>query len=95
MTEEVKAPKKEKAPKPEKVVQNGVVRPNAGTKTAKVWDIADALSAKLQAPAARKDVLAEATKADINVSTAATQYGQWRKFHNLGKEPTEKTAAAE
>lgn len=94
MSEE-KAPKKEKAPKPEKVVQNGIVRPNAGTKTAKVWDIADGLSAANKSPAARKDVLAEAQKADINVSTAATQYGQWRKFHGLGKEPVEKTEAAE
>lgn len=71
----------EKKEKIERVSQNGVTRPADGTVTGNVWAIADKLSAK--APALRKDVLEAAVKAKINPSTAATQYGKWRKFHGL------------
>lgn len=92
------APKAEKAPKPEKapkIEQNDVVRPKAGTGTGKVWDIADQLSAQNGSPAGRKEVLDATTEAGINVSTAATQYGKWRKFHGLKREVAVAAPAAE
>jgi len=69
--------------KPKKVEQNGVVRPRATTKTGRVWEISDELSAAKGSPALRKDVLAKATEEGINPATAATQYGRWRKFNGL------------
>ncbi len=84
-----KKEKKEAAPKPEKIpaiVQNGISRPKADTATGKVWEIADAESAKKGGPAARKEVLDAASQVGINAATAATQYGRWRKFHGLSAE---------
>lgn len=78
------APKKEAAPKDTK---NGVTRPKSGTKTGRVWEISDAQSKKAGQPAARKEVIAECMKEDINAATAATQYGRWRKYHGLKAEP--------
>jgi hypothetical protein len=83
---ETEAPEKVKPVKDE---QNGIVRPKAGTATGRVWEIADELSAKAGAPTPRKDVLEAAQKEDINVSTAATQYGRWRKYHGLAAEKKE------
>lgn len=82
-----------KAEKEPKIEQNGVTRPKAGTKTARVWEITDTLSAQGGAPAARKDVLEAAGKEGINQATAATQYGRWRKFFGLGKEVVAKPEA--
>jgi len=73
----------QKAPK---IEQHGVVRPNAGTKTVVVWEVADSLSAALGAPAPRNEVLKAVEAQGINASTAATQYGKWRKFNGLEKE---------
>lgn len=70
-----------------KDTQNGVTRPKAGTKTGRIWEIADSLSAQEGAPVARKKVLEAAMAEDINAATAATQYGRWRKYHGLGAEP--------
>jgi len=72
--------------KPAKIEQNGVTRPNGGTTTGRIWEISDSLSKSTCKAATRKDVLEAAAKEDINPSTAATQYGQWRKFNGLGKE---------
>lgn len=83
------------AAKPEKDSQNGVTRPKAGTKTGRVWEIADAQSANLGAPAPRKGVLEECTAEDINPATAATQYGCWRKYHGLEGRDTEEEAKSE
>lgn len=80
MTEKTETPKAEK---PAKVQQNGVTRPKAGTKTARVWDIADEISAAQGSPARRKSVIEKALAEDMNAATAATQYGRWRKFHGL------------
>lgn len=79
--------KKEKAAKEvvAKIEQNGVVRPNAGTATARVWEIAEALSESIGSAASRKEVLEAATAEGINASTAATQYGRWTKFHGIVK----------
>ncbi|AIM40613.1 hypothetical protein [Vibrio phage VpKK5] len=78
-----------KAPKDSK---NGVTRPKAGTKTGRVWEIADAQSQALGSPAPRAPVLEAATGEGINAATAATQYGRWRKYHGL--EGTGKTVEA-
>ena len=64
-------------------VQNGVTRPAPGTSTARVWEIADEISAKAKAPASRADVLKVAEAAGLNTSTCATQYGRWRVFNGL------------
>lgn len=92
MTEAAQAETKpEKEPK---IQQNGVTRPKAGTKTARIWEIADAKSAEAGKPAKRKEVLDAAVAEEINVATAATQYGRWRKFHGLkGSDEVETTAA--
>jgi hypothetical protein len=86
----VVAPTPEAAPAKEPRVvqpkQNGVSRPKEGTKTGRVWAIADELSAAAGKPAARKDVIAKGTAESINPATLATQYGRWRRFHNLGRE---------
>lgn len=94
-----KAPAEKKA---EKIVvvkdtQNGVTRPSAGTKTGLVWELADKISAKLKQPAGRGAVIKAATDKEINPSTAATQYGRWRKYNGLtgtGREETKETKAA-
>ena len=91
-TKEDAAPAVEKAPK---ISQNGVIRPKAGTKTARVWEIADELSAAKGGPAKRADVITKGQGEELNIATAATQYGRWRKFHGLkgSDEPTEAVAA--
>lgn len=88
---EAKAPKAEK---PAKIVQNNVTRPNAGTTTGRIWEISDSISAKLKAPAPRKDVMEAAAAEGINAATAATQYGKWRKFNGLKSEPKAPKAEA-
>lgn len=88
--EETETTKKEEVkPKAEKVIQHGIARPNPGSKTARVFDIADELSKAAGAPPARKKVLMKAESEGINITTAATQYGRWRKFNGLAKERTE------
>lgn len=87
---------KKEAPKAvvAKDIQNDVTRPKAGTKTGRVWEISDAMSQAEGAPVARKKVLEAATAEDINTSTAATQYGRWRKYHGLAAEVKTVEAAA-
>lgn len=87
------APAPPKSEKPAREKQNGVSRPSAGTLTGKVWDIADAISAKNQRPALRKEVTEAGEAAGINPATVTTQFGQWRRFYNLKKE--EKVTGAE
>ncbi len=73
-------------PKSEPVVKdnkNGVTRPRAGTTTGRIWEISDDLSRKVGAPAKRSDVMDTAKSEGINLSTAATQYGRWRRYHGL------------
>jgi hypothetical protein len=77
---------KKAAPKVERVrdEQNGIVRPKAGTKTAKVWDFADKAAAKSGPQNIdRADVVAKATAAGLNAATIATQFQNWRVYHGL------------
>ena len=72
---------------------NGVVRPSPDTKTGAVWRIADEMTKQLGHPAKRKDVLAESAALGITETTAATQYGRWRKFNGLeGRDEVDATA---
>ena len=72
---------------------NGVVRPSPDTKTGAVWRIADEMTKQLGHPAKRKDVLAESAALGIVETTAATQYGRWRKFNGLeGRDEVDATA---
>ena len=97
-----KAPKAPKAEAPAKEVkvkvalltQNGISRPAAGSKTSRIWDISDELSAIAGKPAKRKEVIAKAIAEDLNAATAATQYGRWRKFFGLIGSDEPETAAA-
>ena len=66
-----------------RAVSNGVTRPADGTSTARIWQIADEISAKAKAPASRADVLKVAEAEDLNPATCATQYGRWRVFNGL------------
>lgn len=81
-----KAPKQKKAPKaPRQKVEheeaNGIVRPAVGTKTARVWELADALAKK--GAVSRGDVMTAANAEGIPNATVATQFQRWRNFNNI------------
>lgn len=82
-TAEAKPKKPKKEPKPPRPEQNGIKRPSDGTQTGRVWDIADAISKQKGEPATRIEVVNACSEEEINTSTAATQYGKWRKFFGL------------
>lgn len=82
---EAKPAKEPKAPKPERLVQNGVTRPAEGTKTARVWDIADSISAAKGRPALREEVMAAGEAEGLNRGTIATQYARWTEFFGVSK----------
>lgn len=53
-------------------------RPRPGTKTGRVWELADSLSAQGRR-AGRKDVMRAFAEEGGNANTAATQYSLWRR----------------
>ena len=63
-------------------VSNGVTRPKDGTKTGRVWAIADKQAGET-GKARRKDVLTQCEEEGLHAATAATQYGRWRKYNGL------------
>lgn len=67
------------------IKQNGIKRPDAGSVTGKLWDIADALSEQLGKPAPRADVVKQylADVPNANQATANTQYARWVTFHGV------------
>lgn len=77
-----------KAAKPAAVVQNDVTRPSSGA-TAKVWELADKVSAANKKPATRKEVMEAGLAEGLVAGTINTQFGKWRKFHGLAAEPKE------
>ena len=77
------AKKDKEAAKIVRAVANGVTRPADGTATARIWQIADEISAAAKAPASRADVLKVAEAEGLNGATCATQYGRWRVFNGL------------
>lgn len=83
-----KSSKPEKPEKPAKaavIKQNGIKRPEAGSVTGRLWDIADHISAQQNRPAGRKQVVDEYMKVPgANAATANTQYARWVAFHGVG-----------
>lgn len=71
-----------------KDTKNDVTRPGAETSTGRVWAICDLIysEATPDNPITRSRVIKTAEAEDINVSTAATQYGRWRKYMGLERE---------
>ena len=67
------------------IKQNGIKRPDAGSVTGKLWDIADAQSEALGKPAPRADVVKQylADVPNANQATANTQYARWVTFHGV------------
>jgi hypothetical protein len=79
------APAAQATATPKQPSQNGVTRPRSGTATGRVWEIADSLSQAAGKPVPRGDVMKAGEAEGLNSATIATQYGRWRKFHNLGR----------
>lgn len=80
---------------PARLKQNGETQPAAGTKTRRVWDIADEISASKERPALRDEVMSQCESEKINKGTAATQYGRWTRFHGLSRDDLNKIRSAE
>jgi hypothetical protein len=80
--EEAKAAKA--AQKSERVKQNGILHPIAGSKCGQAWAIFDQVSAAKQAPAPISECIELAEKAGLSVGNVRAEYGQWRKFHGIG-----------
>lgn len=67
------------------IKQNGIKRPDAGSVTGTLWDIADRISEDLGRPAPRADVVKQYLEAvpNGNQATANTQYARWVTFHGV------------
>lgn len=52
-------------------------RPGSGTKTGRVWEIADAIEHE-KGSASREDVIRACLHEGLNVNTASTQYSYWK-----------------
>ena len=63
--------------------RNGMRRPKPGTKTGRIWEIADNISGEIKAPASRAAVLEVAKEEGANLSMAVSQYSYWRKFNGV------------
>lgn len=59
-----------------------ITRPGEGTKTGRVWEIADKLTKKDQ-PAVRAEVMEQALSEGLNSAMIATQYQRWRQFNGV------------
>ncbi len=76
------------APAAEKVKMpsaNGVTMPGDGTKTRRVWQIADTISATKARPALRYEVMTAGEAEGLSKGTIATQYGKWCTFYGVDK----------
>lgn len=67
------------------IKQNGIKRPDAGSITGKLWDIADEISSAKNTAASRKEVVDRymAEVPNANQATANTQYARWVTFHGV------------
>jgi len=63
--------------------RNGVKRPSAGGKCRQVWDALDEFRASKKTVPTVSDAKAIATEAGWNVSNAAIEFYQWRKFNGI------------
>jgi bifunctional DNA-binding transcriptional regulator/antitoxin component of YhaV-PrlF toxin-antitoxin module len=55
------------------------LRPAAGTRTGRVWEIADRISAEKGRQASRGQVIEASVSEGINPNTASTQYHHWKQ----------------
>ena len=60
------------------VGENQYQRPGVGTKTGRVWEVADYIH-KETGTVNREEVIKACMQEGINVNTASTQYSHWRK----------------
>lgn len=74
-------PKKEAAPKVERIEQNGVKRPKDGGLCAAVWAWLDA-----HPEATIKDAKAAATDHGWNENNVACEFYAWRKFNGISRQ---------
>jgi len=83
-----------KAPKVVLVEQNGVTQPREGSKTRRIWNIANEVSTAKNAPALLAEVKDLALAENLNPATIQTQYNRWRTFHGLPPQGRAKSAPA-
>lgn len=62
---------------------NGITEPRPGSKTRRVWDIANELGAAKGTAPTIAEVKEKAAAEGLNDATIQTQYNRWRKFYNL------------
>ena len=58
-------------------------RPRLGTKTGRVWEIADEITREKGRPAKRREVIERFTTENGNANTANTQYQYWKDWYEL------------
>ena len=63
--------------------QNGITRRGPGTKTGRVWEICDSISAELRQPTPAANVMKQAAAEGLHPTTTRCQYAAWKKFHGL------------
>lgn len=85
---------KTEAPKRDK--RNGQTRPAAGTKTGKIWEIADAITNETGVVATREEVLEKykAAVPDAAEATVATQFGRWVLYNGFSEHVKQARKAA-
>lgn len=62
-------------------------RPAPGTKTGRVWEIADELTREKGRRASRREVIARCRAENGNANTAHTQYQHWKIWHEQEAAP--------
>jgi hypothetical protein len=73
----------QRAQRADKQQQNNITRPQAGTKTGLVWDVADEITHKKGDAAAIAEVRADQRLRQHNEHTLKTQYARWRQYHGI------------
>lgn len=79
-TAEAAEPKK---PKIELRTSNGITEPREGSKTRRIWDIANEIGVETGQPPTLADVKVRAEAEGLNAATIQTQYNRFRKFYGL------------
>lgn len=71
--------------KEKRIKKNGQTRPEPGTKTGFIWDLADALKVRLNRVPTKEEVWEQysAQVADAREATTATQFGRWIIFNGF------------
>lgn len=62
-------------------------RPKPGTKTGRVWEIADEITREKSRPAKRREVTERFTAENGNANTANTQYQYWKDWYEQQPDP--------